>query len=62
MIVIGVRQIAEQCSVSTYDIRALMVVEHLCSVSNYDGRAPMMVEHLGRGADNQNGNLRWYLP
>ena len=46
MIVIGVRQIAEHCSVSTYDIRALMVVEHLCSVSNYDGRAPMMVEHL----------------
>ena len=27
MIVIGVRQIAEHCSVSTYDIRALMVVE-----------------------------------
>ena len=21
-----------------------------------------LLGHLGRGADNQNGNLRWYLP
>ena len=54
MIVIGVRQIAEQCSVSTYDSQALMTVEHCsmqCSMSTYDGWALMQGSHKPGGKD-----------